>query len=207
MSLNLELPGASGIHLDGATACFTGHRPKDIYGYNKALYVPVVDFLESLLRSLSAAGVSRFISGGAQGFDQLAFWAVNRLRKDDTSIKNEVYVPFPKQASAWKDTGLFSQAEHRQMLTHATAIDILSDDPKNKAAAVQALHHRNHKMVDDSDFVIAFMAPKIYSVDLAKAEGGTAECIRYALKHKKPVLSIQHHPGQPDPFRVVWLPV
>ena len=45
---------------------------------------------------------------------------------------------------------------------------------------------RNHKMLQASDFVIA-----LYKDDTwLQAKGGTAECMRYAKKNKKPIEQI-----------------
>ena len=63
------------------TLCFTGRRPKDLFGYDKDKYYPIVDKLELILEDFYLQGFKKYISGGAQGFDQLSFWAVNRLKK------------------------------------------------------------------------------------------------------------------------------
>ena len=88
--------------------CFTGRRPKDLYGYNHDAYIPMVNAIKSCLRKHISQGYTKFISGGAQGFDQLSFWAVNALKREGYDIKNIVYVPFKGQEKAWKETGLFS---------------------------------------------------------------------------------------------------
>lgn len=178
------------------TACFTGHRPKDLHGYVKEPYVPLVETVTELCADLHfAAGVDTFISGGAQGFDQLAFWAVNKLNEASTA-NNVVYVPFPSQPNVWRETGLFGRSEHALMLRKATRVKVVSDDPADKRGAVTALHARNHAMVDDSDFVVALLAPKAWDLmDPAKRDavkGGTAECVKYALERNKPVIAIRY---------------
>lgn len=79
--------------------CFTGRRPKDLYGYDKNLYIPMVDALKrDILMLHQKYNMSTFITGGAQGFDQLAFWAVNALKRDmGLNIRNIIYVPFKGQ--------------------------------------------------------------------------------------------------------------
>ena len=67
---------------------FTGRRPKDLYKYDKEKYIPIVNKLVEILESFYLQGFKTFVSGGAQGFDQLAFWAVNRLKTKYPDIKN-----------------------------------------------------------------------------------------------------------------------
>lgn len=57
------------------TICFTGRRPKDLFGYyNYDAYKEIQDVLSPILEAhYTTNGVRNFISGGAQGFDQLAF--------------------------------------------------------------------------------------------------------------------------------------
>lgn len=64
------------------TACFTGHRPRGLRGYvGHEAYEPLVGAIERACeRLVDEFGVTDFVSGGAQGVDQLAFWAVNRLK-------------------------------------------------------------------------------------------------------------------------------
>lgn len=174
------------------TLCFTGHRPNKLAGYDKNAYT---DFVNNLAISLEAyvvyKSINTFISGGAQGFDQLAFWAVNKLKQNhpEWHIKNIVYVPFVGQESRWSKFGLFSQAEYQQMLKLADEIHICYPDvkPTNDFSMIrQALMGRNEQMVDSSCRVLA-----MYSQDEDDQNkltpGGTAECVRYAKSVGKPV--------------------
>lgn len=64
------------------TICFTGPRPAKLYGYTKKEeYQKIVDQLKEVIRGFAKFGIKNYITGGAQGFDQLAFWAVNSLKK------------------------------------------------------------------------------------------------------------------------------
>lgn len=170
-------------------ACFTGRRPKDLCGYDHDSYIPLVDYLKNLVRHMYSKGCTEFISGGAQGFDQLAFWAVNAMKREGLPIRNIVYIPFQGQEKAWKDKGLFSQSEYRLMLKLADEVHVCSAiDTSNKGQVVTALHGRNHCMVDNSDFVIA-----LYPDDSWKtAKGGTSECMRYASSKNKGIVQISY---------------
>lgn len=74
------------------TLCFTGRRPKNLCGYNNNKYNDLVDKVTEICETFHQNGYRNFISGGAQGFDQLAFWAVLRLKKIHPDVKNIVYV-------------------------------------------------------------------------------------------------------------------
>lgn len=174
------------------TLCFTGHRPNKLAGYDKTAYN---DFVNDLAISLEAyvvyKGINTFISGGAQGFDQLAFWAVNKLKKNhpEWHIKNIVYVPFMGQESRWSKFGLFSQNEYNTMLNLADKIHVCYPDvkPTNNFSMIRdALMGRNEQMVNSSCRVLA-----MYSHDEDDQNkltpGGTAECVRYAKSVGKPV--------------------
>lgn len=176
-----------------STACFTGPRPKDLYGYDdESAYGPILNYLVDVLSALVPQGIARFISGGAQGFDQLAFDAVELLkRRDGWYLSNDVYVPFPAQPRMWSRNGMFGQDAYRGRLSRANNVTVLSDDPGRDKPylAARKLHDRNHSMVDDSDIVVALLVVG-HNDDWADAKGGTAECVRYAISAGKPVLAI-----------------
>lgn len=94
------------------TICFTGPRPNKLYGYkNKEKYQKLVDCIHDFLRGfcrIESDEILTVITGGAQGIDQLAFWAANSLKKE-YSLKNEVYIPFVGQEELWNETGLFGK--------------------------------------------------------------------------------------------------
>ncbi len=160
------------------TMAFTGRRPKDLCGYDAASYRQSVADLAEILHIFYLKGVRRFISGGAQGFDQLAFWAVHRLKaqKGCADVENILYLPFEGQERRWAETGCFSQKEYRQMITLADNVRIISGDN-----SVRALFERNHAMVDDSGILLGLYPDDSWRT----ARGGTAECLRYAVSCKK----------------------
>ena len=170
--------------------CFTGRRPKDLAGYVKenydVLFFMVVDKLKELINKYHEQHPEynfnfKFITGGAQGFDQLVFWAVNKLKEDNT-IQNIVYVPFTGQEKKWQEQGLFSQAEYNLMLKKADDVLYLEEELSDYSAIVKALYNRNHKMVDDSNIVIALYPDDTWNEN---KKSGTAECMRYASSMNK----------------------
>ena len=174
------------------TLCFTGHMPNKLAGYNKDAYKNFIDELAiSLEAYVTHFDIINFISGGAQGFDQLAFWAVQKLKENhpDWNITNIVYVPFIGQESKWSKFGIFSQAEYNTMLKTADTIHICDENIKANddfSLIRKALMNRNENMVNSSARVLA-----MYSKDELAADkltpGGTAECVKYAKSVGKPV--------------------
>ena len=179
-----------------STACFTGRRPKDLQSYelryNRDAYVPVVEYTKQVCRVIHEKyDVCNFISGGAQGFDQLAFWAVNSLKKQGLTVKNIVYVPFKGQENAWQGTGLFSPKQYRLMLSLADEVVYCAETPTSftKSVITPLLHGRNHKMVDVSNYVVGLFPDSSW---YQAKRGGTAECLNYAYENGKVIFQIQY---------------
>ena len=180
------------------TLCFTGHRPNKLAGYDKNSYAKFVNDLAISLESyVINLGITNFISGGAQGFDQLAFWAVHKLKTNHPywNIQNIVYIPFVGQESIWSKFGLFSQAEYNLMLNQADKVHVCNTTVKanNDFKDIRAaLMQRNEDMVNNSDRVLA-----MYSQNEANANqltpGGTSECVKYAKSVNKPVDKCIYH--------------
>ena len=191
-------------HLPVAYAVsFTGRRPKDLLGYDAKAYTKLSAFLSNdLLEALYQHGTRVFITGGAQGFDQLACWAVHELSKRHPDVQNIVYMPMQSQDSLWKKYGTFSQTEFRQMLSVADAIHIIDttvtpDSPR--PAIGRAMQARNAAMVNDSDLLIALVPH-----NAVLPAGGTSSTIRYAKSHGKAVLRLEYElTSQVEPAAVV----
>lgn len=183
------------------SVCFTGPRPKDLFGYEDARpYRAIIRVLDELIPAIVAKGTTRFVSGGAQGFDQLAFWAVNHYVQR-LGIENVVYVPFKGQESRWSPYGLFGQGDYHKMIEKATEVKMLYDTPPTTGLVFQYLYDRNHQMVNDTDFVIALLAGR--SLEWQMAKGGTSECVRYAMGKGKRVLVLRLIEGTVQ--EPVWL--
>lgn len=157
------------------TLCFTGRRPKDLCWYDSAKYRTFVDGLAALLYDefYVKRGIRKFINGGAQGFDQMSFWAVNKMKKthkcDD--VQNMVFVSFEGQELRWAEKGLFSRAEYYMMIKNADAVYVVCEDN-----CIDSLFVRNHAMCDYSSICVGLYPDEGWR----SAKGGTAECLRYA---------------------------
>ena len=187
--LNDLTPSIDSEGLKKLTICFTGRRPKDLWDYEHDAYISLVNQLKEVLKTLNAVGYCRCISGGAQGFDQIAFWAVNALKREGYYFENIVYVPFKGQSSVWKAEGLFSQKEYNLMLGLADKVVYVGEKTsEEKSEITKLLHNRNHAMVDSSDMVIGLYPDKNW--ENSNQPSGTAECLRYAKEQNKRILQI-----------------
>lgn len=158
------------------TIAYTGHRPKDLLGYN-ADYSPILNQITNHLEQTIAQHPDEkitVITGGAQGIDQLAFQAANDLKKKQYNIKTVIAVPFIGQEKRWPELTKFGQKEYREILAKADHVEILSD---NNNDAIVKLNKRNEWMVDHSDLLIC-VTP--YD-NIATRAGGTGNCLRYAI--------------------------
>lgn len=164
---------------DGVVSmCFTGRRLKDLCGYEKSKYDGFVRELTDIIYNefYMKRNVRRFVTGGAQGFDQMAFWAIERMKKmyHLKDVENIVYVPFEGQESRWAKKGVFSQAEYWQMIMHADRVFVICEESN-----INALFIRNEVMCDSTDLVLALYPDEGWR----NAKGGTASCMRYAINH------------------------
>lgn len=85
---------------DRKTVCFTSHRPNKPAGYTSRVpYTMFVRTLKEMIIPFIGQGYTRFITRAAQKIDQLAFWAVEGLKKAGCPVQNIVYVPYEGQES------------------------------------------------------------------------------------------------------------
>lgn len=186
--------------------CFTGRRPKD-FGFvetvvsksgkeylknaqNESAYKDFVLSLSGVLEKFYENGYTKFITGGAQGFDQLAFRAVSLIKEKHPEIQNIMYVPFRGQERQWLSFGYFGQDEYRKMLLVADEVYYVVDKELTEyKSIVGALYARNHAMVTASDKVLALYPDN----DWQEHKGGTCECMRYAYSKNIPIVQMKYH--------------
>lgn len=182
---------------------FTGPRPKKLRDYDHDKYVKFVDELTKILIYITGLfGIERYVSGGAQGFDQLAFWAVNKAKRavGNTETKNIVYKPFEGHELRWLETGLFSQSEYRTMCSMADEVKILSQGSNDYRTTAKLLDDRNHAMVNDTDLVIALYPSGNWRT---AAHSGTANCMKYAVKNNKPILQLLYDENSDGELKII----
>lgn len=181
------------LHENPGTVCFTGPRPAHIFSQQpydpsrRADYQKIIEKIKEVVLELYGKGNTVFLSGGAQGFDQLAFWAVHYCKREIPELKNVVVKPFDGQERKWSRTGLFSQKEYEKMLRQADLILTcarLTED--TRADAAKALFYRNQVMVTVSRIVVGMGEPEDWAK--GRIRGGTGNCLAYAKEQGKQII-------------------
>ena len=163
---------------------FTGHRPNKLYGYdmNNEYYDKLKIILKDMLKDeIYKYDANTFITGGALGFDTLAFDVVKDLI-DDYGGEHILAIPFEKQPIKWSRE---SQVKYRNIKRFSTCIYV-DDYEKYSIKGVKGgeyhpakLQKRNEWMVDNCDLLIGCW-------DGVK-KGGTWNCLKYAMNLEKEI--------------------
>lgn len=151
---------------------FTGHRSDKLGGYSEPN--PLRDQIKRWLTNLLSYYKSehpelRAISGMALGVDQ---WAAEVCI--DLGIPFTAAVPFHGQASKWPQ---LSQERYEQLIQQAARVECVCEG----GYAPEKMQRRNEWMSDHADVLIAVWDG---------TAGGTANCVRYAEKTGKKVVSL-----------------
>lgn len=171
------------------TICFTGPKPKKLCGYNHNNYKNFVKQLTSHILNCHNKGYTHFISGGAQGFDQLAFWAVHQAKQIHPDIQNILYKPFINYGNKWAEQGPFSKNEYILISQFADSVKIITPSVLfDKNEIIKALLQRNKTMIDDSDCVMTLSNTD----DIKYNYGGTSHGMQYTLTQHKPVFQLKY---------------
>jgi uncharacterized phage-like protein YoqJ len=149
----------------------TGHRPPKIGGYSR------VNPIRQALRAEYARIIRELepeegISGMAQGVDQDFAEVLLTF-----GVRLIAAVPFPGQEVQWP---MEARQRYHEILSRAWEVQIISEE-----FTPQAMQRRNIWMVDRCSHVLAVWNG---------SGGGTANCVRYAEKQKKPIIRI--HPEE-----------
>lgn len=184
------------------TTCFVGTPPRYYFSnpfdanLHKSDYEYMINEIYKTIKPIfhkihNANYVARFITGGRQGFEQLAFQAVERLKEQYNGIENVVYIPFENQDNRWPKTGLFSQAEYQNILKNADVVYNCNPQIDITTASIwdlnKAYRIRNHMMVDASSNIIGQYTNNAWRKPYMK--GGTEDTLRYAhQKHLKMII-------------------
>lgn len=170
------------------TACFTGHRPSKLdncYSFENPMSQLIHAKLKAVITELvNNNAITRFISGGALGVDQIGFWAVERLKVRNTHLRidNIVAIPFEYQYIKWKDKEtLYWYHRMLEAATEVINVEYLEGYKDTKDNSIdgyfsrEKMQKRNEFMVDKSKHIIAVWDG---------STGGTGNCIKYAKSKK-----------------------
>ena len=169
------------------TACVTGHRPADLFGYGlmDAKWLAV---RSAIKKALLDNGVTELITGMALGVDQVAALAVLDLKDAGHAIKLHAAVPCRGHSYRWPEK---SRMLYDAILSKCDQVALVSD----QLYAPYLMQKRNEYMVDRSGLVIAVFKG---------TPGGTKNCVDYAIRKNKKIWLIPpyapetaHFMGQP----------
>src|SRR6478609_27581 len=118
----------------------TGHRPDKLGGYSADVYSRLVN---TAIEWLNENRVMAVISGMALGWDQALAEAALATGKPFYA-----YIPFKGQESKWPSE---SQKNFHRLIEKASCIVECSEP----GYAAWKMQHRNKRMVDDCDLVLA----------------------------------------------------
>lgn len=154
--------------------CVTGHRPDKIYGYDLLdnRYTILKDKLKQLLIDNEC---TEAISGMALGVDTIFAIAVLELRNEGYNIKLHCAIPCKNHSSQWNAKAI----KLYEIIIKMADIVTLVTDEFYKPYLMQK---RNEFMVNKSDKIIAVWNG---------SNGGTKNCIDYAIKQNKEIIKIQ----------------
>lgn len=164
------------------TCTFTGHRPNKLYGYSldSPRYQMLAQELAKHLRGLiQKEGVKRFISGGAIGFDTVAFFTVEQMKREFDGIENILAVPFENQFIKWRAEDKERYHRMKSQADKVIYVDTLDEyKTKNDNTPVgeysnPKMQRRNEYMVNNSNYIVALWDG---------TSGGTGNCVKYVLK-------------------------
>ncbi len=140
------------------TCCFSGHR---IIAREDAF--TLMDDLRSTLDIFIQGGITRFIAGGALGFDTMAAKEVLSLRDIYPEVRLHLILPCRDQAKLWHKAAI---AEYERILAAADSHEFLFDRYVEGCMQV-----RNRIMVNNSDVLLAYYKNRA---------GGTRKTLEYA---------------------------
>lgn len=159
------------------TACFTGHRPNKLSGYDPKDNKELLWRLHNeIVRHIEENSVDTFINGLALGIDQWAARIVIKLRQTKYShIKLISAVPCKNHSSKWIKQ---SQVDWQEIVDLSDEVVYVSEDEYKP----YLMQKRNEWMVNKSEYVIAVWDG---------TDGGTGNCVKYAQSKNKKITIIK----------------
>lgn len=156
------------------TCCFTGHRtvPKH---HRRA----VTEAIEYHVRDLRNHGFTRFMAGGALGFDTLAAETILAMAESDPGIRLILAIPCLNQTERW--SGMPGALEHlrtyKDILGRADEVIYTSE----RTYFDGCMKLRNQYMVESSSVCIAYWNG---------SRGGTSQTVRLAQNGGLKVINV-----------------
>lgn len=156
-------------------ACFTGHRPNKLNGYepsqNKELLWTIH---ECVINLIEKENIDTFINGVALGVDQWSAKIVLKLKEKYPHIKLISAVPCKNQHKKWKAA---SRKEWQYIIDNSDQVIYVTEEEYNS----KCMQERNEWMVLNSEIVIAVWNG---------TSGGTGNCVKFAQQKNKRIINL-----------------
>lgn len=143
--------------------CFTGHR---IIARDNILKIQKE--ISKQIEFLIEKNVSKFLCGGAIGFDMISAFEVLKLKEKYPHIQLHLIVPFKGHYNRWVPKDKF---KYKQLADQCNKEIYVSETPD-----IGSIFLRNRALVDSSNYCIAYY-------DKNRYKGGTKYTINYAIKN------------------------
>lgn len=159
------------------TCAFTGHRPhkfpwKDNETDPRCVMLKAV--LAEQIETLVKAGVTEYVTGGADGTDCWAAEIVLDLREKNSALKLRCVLPHEGQADKWSDS---ARERYYSILKQADSIDYVSRQYYDGC-----MIDRNHRLVESAGLLLA--------VFNGVRRSGTGATVNYARKLGRKIIVI-----------------
>ena len=145
-----------------ATCCFTGHRI-----IPAAVLPGLKEELEQAVREMGDRGGSRFLCGGARGFDTLAAQTVLQLKREYPTLELFLVLPCRDQARGWSSEEAIQYEAVRRRADRVVYME--------NAYTEGCMHKRNRALVENRRYCIYYMVQRMggtaYTVDYAGRQG------------------------------------
>ena len=149
----------------GKSCCFTGHR--ELPPLDSEAYGTLLNALEAAVNDAMQEGCTRFLIGGAEGFDLLAGEWILALRQVVPQVQLSVYIPYRGQPNRYSPT---DARRYHTVVAQADEAICLSEDYHKGC-----MRERNARMVQDADLCIAYVRKRNsgsgQTMHLAEAKG------------------------------------
>ena len=151
------------------SCAFTGHRPKSFpWRYDETAHECVLlkELLAAQIATLVKAGVTEYVTGGADGVDCWVAEIVLGLREKNPALKLHCILPHEGQADRWSDS---AQERYHSILKRADSVDYVSRQYYDGC-----MIDRNHRLVESASLLLA--------VFNGVRRSGTGATVNYARK-------------------------
>lgn len=160
------------------TLCFSGHRPKKLFGYdhrtdgNMKFLLKLKTIIERLI---DKRGMNTFITGMALGVDMWSAQIVLQLKEKYPHIKLVCAIPCINHSTKWNKE---DQEIHSYIMSQADLVYYVSEEPYT----AWCMTDRDKWMVDNSITVVAVWD--------GEEDGGTWQTIKYARKRQRKIIHL-----------------